>query len=90
MSRECPRNSHNSMTLQEATRQYQAVLEYVRSTEPDEDDWTALEEAEREMNATWLKHTVYHRRLPQPWEVNEAIEHKISLNRVMDRTDLAR
>jgi hypothetical protein len=79
------------MTLAEATRQYQAILEYVRSTEPDEDDSTALEEAEREMNATWLKHTVYHRRrLPQPWEVNEAIEHKISLNRVMDRTDLAR
>jgi hypothetical protein len=46
------------MTLQEATRQYQAVLEYVRSAGDDENDQIALDEAEREMNAAWLRYVL--------------------------------
>jgi hypothetical protein len=45
------------VTLAEATRQYQAVLEYVRTQDPDEDDELALEEAEKAMNTAWLEHT---------------------------------
>jgi hypothetical protein len=45
------------MNLSEATRQYQAVLEYVRGQDADEDDELALQEAEQAMNIAWLEHT---------------------------------
>lgn len=47
------------MTLEEATRQYQATLTAVRSAEdPEEFMYDELEAAERVMNAAWLKHTI--------------------------------
>jgi hypothetical protein len=50
------------VTLAEATRQYQAVLEYLRAEYgpeylPDPEDQTALDEAERAMNTAWMEHT---------------------------------
>jgi ribosomal protein L37AE/L43A len=44
------------MTLAEATRQYQAVLEYVRTQDSDDDDDLALQEAWDHMEIAWLWH----------------------------------